>query len=80
MARLRPQARKPSVEASPLVAWPEVPSVSVLCRDDAAIDPAWSRQAARERLGVDALELDGHHSPFLSRPAELADLLVAATA
>jgi pimeloyl-ACP methyl ester carboxylesterase len=80
VARLRPQARKPSVEASPLAAWPDVPSVSVLCRDDGAIDPAWSRQAARERLGVAALELDGHHSPFLSRPAELADLLVAATA
>ena len=80
VARLRPQGRRPSAEVSPLVAWPDVPSVSVLCRDDAAIDPAWSRRAARERLGADALELDGHHSPFVSRPAELADLLVAVTA
>jgi hypothetical protein len=31
---------------------------------------------SRELLGVAALELDGGHSPFLSRPRELADLLV----
>jgi pimeloyl-ACP methyl ester carboxylesterase len=41
--------------------------------------PAWSRLAARQRLGVTARELDGGHSPFLARPAVLADelLLVA---
>jgi hypothetical protein len=31
------------------------------------------------RLGVDPLTIDGSHSPFLSRPAELAALLVHAT-
>lgn len=79
VARLRHQARRPSAEPSPLVAWPDVTSISVLCREDAAIDPAWSRRAAHDRLGVEALELGGGHSPFLSRPAELADLLVVVT-
>ncbi|GAA1872077.1 hypothetical protein GCM10009836_61230 [Pseudonocardia ailaonensis] len=32
------------------------------------------------RLGVDPLMIDSAHSPFLSRPAELAELLLVATA
>lgn len=78
VSRLRPQARAPSVEPCPLLAWPDVPCAYVLGRGDAAVAPAWSRQAARERLGVEAIELDGDHSPFLSRPAELAAALCAA--
>ena len=39
------------------------------------IDPAWSRRMSRELLGVEPVELDGGHSPFLSRPAELASVL-----
>ena len=41
------------------------------------IDPAWSRTAAPERLGSDAVEVPGGHSPFLCRPAELAEALVS---
>jgi pimeloyl-ACP methyl ester carboxylesterase len=80
LSRLRHQSRRPSVDPCPLAEWPDVESISVLCRADAVISPAWSRRAARDRLGVEARELEGGHSPFLSRPAELADLLVAATA
>jgi hypothetical protein len=29
-----------------------------------------------DRLGVEAHELPGVHSPFLTRPAELADLII----
>jgi hypothetical protein len=32
---------------------------------------------SRDLLGVEPVELDGGHSPFLSRPAELADVLVS---
>ncbi len=78
VSRLRPQARLPNVEPCPLLAWPDVPSAYVLCRGDAAVAPAWSRRAARDRLGVEAIELDGDHSPFLSRPVELAAALCAA--
>jgi hypothetical protein len=31
---------------------------------------------ARGHLGVDSVELEGGHSPFLSRPAELAEALI----
>jgi hypothetical protein len=39
------------------------------------VDPDRSRRVANERLGVAPAELPGSHSPYLSRPAELADLL-----
>jgi pimeloyl-ACP methyl ester carboxylesterase len=78
--RLRRQAGAPRVEPCPLAAWPAVPCVSIIGREDHAINPAWSRRAARERLGVDAIELAGSHSPFLGRPAELAALLDGLTA
>jgi hypothetical protein len=44
-------------------------------RDDRTVGPAWSRRVATERLGADLIELEGSHSPFYSRPAELADVL-----
>jgi hypothetical protein len=76
VARLRPQGRPPNTDPCPLDALPDVPSVYVLGTDERCIDPAWSRRAARERLGVEPVELPGSHSPFLARPAALADVLV----
>ena len=73
--RLRPQSYRVLTEITPLTAWPDVESLSIVCRDDRAINPVWVRSAARERLGVEAIELPGGHSPFLTRPAELARLL-----
>jgi pimeloyl-ACP methyl ester carboxylesterase len=67
-------------ETTPLEAWPPVGAVSILCREDRVVSPDWSRRVSTERLGRPAVELDGGHSPFLSRPAELADLLVALSA
>lgn len=74
-ARLRAQGRTPSEEAWPLLALPQTPADYVVCREDRALNPDWSRRAASERLGVRAHELDADHSPFLSAPAELASLL-----
>lgn len=74
-ARLRRQAGAPRREPCPLAAWPSAERTYLLCREDRAVSPEWSRQAARERLGVEAIELDGSHSPFLSRPVELARVL-----
>ncbi|GAA2795721.1 alpha/beta fold hydrolase [Saccharopolyspora taberi] len=74
VARLRPQFWR--FQKEPVAALPEgVPVTSVLCREDRVINPAWSRETAPERLGVEAVQLDGGHSPQLSRPEELADLL-----
>jgi pimeloyl-ACP methyl ester carboxylesterase len=73
--RLRPQAYRVLDEVTPLTAWPDVESHYVVCRDDRATNPDWGRAAARDRLGVEPIEIDGAHSPFLTRPAELARLL-----
>jgi pimeloyl-ACP methyl ester carboxylesterase len=73
--RLRPQCYRVMNEITPLTAWPDVESRSIVCRDDRALNPDWVRKAARERLGVEAIELDGGHSPFLTRPAQLARIL-----
>ena len=73
--RLRPQSYRVMNEISPLTSWPDVESRSIVCREDRALNPEWVRAAARERLGVEAVEIDGGHSPFLTRPAEVAKLL-----
>ena len=73
--RLRPQAYRALNETTPLTDWPDVARSSIVCRDDHAINPDWVRAAALSRLGVEAVELDGGHSPFLTRPAELAEIL-----
>ena len=75
VSRLRPQSAAPRREPWPADALPDVERTSILCRDERVIDPSWSRRMSRELLGVEAVELDGGHSPFLSRPAELADVL-----
>jgi pimeloyl-ACP methyl ester carboxylesterase len=69
----------PLGERTPLAAWPDVPAEYILCREDRMVSPVWSRQAARQRLGVTARELDGGHSPFLAQPAVLAGELLSTT-
>jgi hypothetical protein len=73
--RLRPQAATPRREPCPLSSWPPGDRAYILCRDDRALSPAWSRRAARARLGVEPIELEGSHSPFISRPSALAAAL-----
>lgn len=73
--RLRPQAFRVYQETTPLAAWPDVPRSAIVCREDRATNQVWVRAAARDRLGVEALELAGGHAPFLTRPAELARML-----
>jgi pimeloyl-ACP methyl ester carboxylesterase len=73
--RMRLQCVVPYRVPCPLEAMPEVESVYVMCAEDRMINPAWSRAAAPERLGVQPVELPGGHSPMYARPRELADLL-----
>jgi pimeloyl-ACP methyl ester carboxylesterase len=75
LARLRRQAGTPYEEPSPLPALPDVPTSYIVCRDDRALRPSYQRHVARTRLGVELLELPSAHAPFLSRPADLADVL-----
>jgi pimeloyl-ACP methyl ester carboxylesterase len=57
----------------------DLPRSYILCRDDRAKPHSMSREVIR-RLGVEPLAIEGSHSPFLSRPAQLARLLVEAVA
>ena len=73
--RLRRQSGAPHAEPCPLETWPDTPSSYILARDDLAVGADWARRTARARLGVIPAELPGGHSPFLSRPVELAAML-----
>ncbi|MEA2142119.1 MAG: hypothetical protein QOI64_549 [Solirubrobacteraceae bacterium] len=77
LGRGRGQAEKPMLEPWPLDAWPDVPTRYLLCRGDRMFPAEWTRRLVRERLGITPDEIDGGHCPFLSRPGELADRLVA---
>ncbi|MCV7056938.1 alpha/beta fold hydrolase [Mycolicibacterium gilvum] len=56
----------------------DLPRSFIVCEQDRAM-PRWLADTVARRLGVDQLTIDASHSPFLSRPRELADLLVRAT-
>lgn len=74
--RERDEAAKALREPWPLEAWPDTPTRYLLCRDDRMFSAPWARRHSRERLGIDADEMDGGHYISLSRPRELADRLV----
>lgn len=80
VAHLRPQAHKPLTERSPLTEWPGAASSVVLTDDDRAVEPRWAVPAAHKFVGEEPVVLPGSHSPFLSRPAELAEVLAALAA
>jgi pimeloyl-ACP methyl ester carboxylesterase len=74
-ARLVPIATTGFTERCPIDVWPDVPSTYILCVDDRVVGPRWGREVSRARLGGPAIELPGGHSPFLSRPEQLAETL-----
>ena len=77
VAALRLQQWGPTQETWPLSAYPDVPTRYIATADDRILDPAWQVRTAEERLGIEAEVIEGSHSPMLSRPAELADLLLS---
>ena len=64
-------------EPLPLEAWPDVPTTVLIPREDRLFPLEFQRRVARERLGLEIEEMEGGHLPFLSRPRELAERLVA---
>jgi len=75
--RERDEASKVMQQPWPLERWPDTPTRYLLCRDDRMLRAEWARRHARERLGIEADELDGGHYIVLARPRQLADRLVA---
>jgi pimeloyl-ACP methyl ester carboxylesterase len=77
VARGRDQAETPMRQPWPLESWPQVPTRYLLCRDDRFFPADFIRRMVHERLGIDPDEIDGGHTPALSRPGEVADRLEA---
>lgn len=77
--RLVPQPLAPVIEpiSIPRFWAANLPRSYILCLKDRAWPLRVGRLQAR-RMGVEPLAIDSSHSPFLSQPAELAQLLVRA--
>lgn len=73
--RLRPQSACPWTLPSSLAQLPPVSCTYVVCTEDQLISPVWQRRTARE-IGANIVELPSSHSPLLSRPSEVADVLL----
>ena len=77
MSRERRQSETSGREPWPLAAWPDVPTHAIVCRDDRFFPADWLRGVVRDRLGIAADELPCGHTPALSRPRELVELMEA---
>ena len=75
--QLRRQQWRVTREITPLRGWPDVPVTAIACGQDAVVNPDWVRRAVRVRFGAEAIVLPGDHAPYLSRPAQLTDLMLA---
>ncbi|MFD0149493.1 alpha/beta hydrolase [Streptomyces sp. NPDC055721] len=71
--RLVPQSTKSFGDALTRAGWRTVPSTYIVCEDDRAL-PVESQELMAARSGT-VHRMASSHSPFLSRPAELAALL-----
>ena len=72
-ARLTPQPAVTLTESPSAVAWHDIPSTYVVCTDDRAIPVAVQRALAPR--ATTTLEWPTSHSPFLSQPQLVVDLL-----
>jgi len=72
------QSDTPFGQVWPLERWPDVPTSVIAGRRDRLLPVEFMRGLARERLGVDDVDVvDSGHLPALARPDELAELLEA---
>lgn len=76
VANLRPQYRPK--QQKPITSWPDAPSTYIYTTGDRVIRPRYSRYVAKS-IGAKTIKLTGGHSPFLSRPDELAEILESLT-
>jgi pimeloyl-ACP methyl ester carboxylesterase len=76
LRRSRSQSDARMNEPWPLAEWPSVPSRFILCTEDRFFPPDYLRKVVRDRLGVEPEEIAAGHCVALSRPRELASILV----
>jgi pimeloyl-ACP methyl ester carboxylesterase len=71
------QSWTPMTQPWPLDAWPDVPTRALIGRGDRLFPADFQRRIARDRLGIEADEIEGGHLVALSRPAGLVERLEA---
>jgi len=75
IARLQPSSYSIATERLTAAAWRTTPSTYVICEKDQALAPAAQRKMARRATNI--LRLPSSHSPMLSRPGEVAQIIDA---
>jgi pimeloyl-ACP methyl ester carboxylesterase len=75
VSKERRQSESTGKEPWPLAAWPVIPTHFILCRNDRFFPADWLRRIVRERLHIDPDEIDSGHTPALSHPTELVELM-----
>ena len=75
MSRERRQSESTGHEPWPLPAWPDIPTHVVIGRNDRFFPADWLRGVVRDRLGIEPDELECGHTPALSCPRELVELI-----
>lgn len=78
MARERAQSSTPGKTPFPLDVLPDVRTRFVLCTEDRFFPPAFMRPVVADRLGITPDEIAAGHCAPLSRPDELAAVLLDA--
>lgn len=76
VSRLTRQSLAPFTQAPSQIAWHQKPTTYFVCTEDLATPPEVQRH--RVRAGTRLVEFGAGHHPFLSRPDEFADSIVAA--
>jgi pimeloyl-ACP methyl ester carboxylesterase len=72
----RAQSATPGQTPWPLESWPAVPTRFVLCSEDRFFPPEFMRRVVAARLAMTADEIPAGHCVALSRPKELAGMLL----
>ena len=74
---VRNQSGRPFADPLPLKRWPDVPTRVLASRHDRLFPVDFQQRVARERLGIEADEVDGGHLVALSRPSDLVDRMLS---
>lgn len=74
VAELVPSTLSSLEQPSSVAAWRELPSTYLVCEQDHAIAPERQREMA-DRIGAETFSLPTSHSPFLSQPEAVADVI-----
>lgn len=76
VARLRPQPTSSLVAETTVAAWRRTPSTYILCEHDEAVHPVLQERMAT-RAGGEVVRLASGHSPFLSQPETVVEIITA---